>query len=177
MYKQMLHDIARYPNKQNWASQVMDILITKRCFEKCGFDKVGEQPLENDSENEEDDDIPLAQLARAQAIYGCSLQDIVNKEVEANDNNLVDWEKPLKDILVDNENSESDSDDEPEATCSNETGITLNEAQQYIEKLKLFASEKGHSKLLASVMESSSYLTEISVKNMSVQKKISDFFT
>jgi len=101
----------------------------------------------------------------------------INKEVEANDNNLVDWEKPLKDILVDNENSESDSDDEPEATCSNETGITLNEAQQYIEKLKLFASEKGHSKLLASVMESSSYLTEISVKNMSVQKKISDFFT
>jgi len=33
----------------------------KRCFEKCGFDKVGEQPLENDSDNEEDDDIPLAQ--------------------------------------------------------------------------------------------------------------------
>jgi len=27
MYKQILHDIARYPNKQNWASQVKDILI------------------------------------------------------------------------------------------------------------------------------------------------------
>jgi len=29
----------------------------KRCFEKFGFDKVGEQPLENDSDNE-DDGIP-----------------------------------------------------------------------------------------------------------------------
>jgi len=27
MYKQMLHDIARYPNKQNLASQVKDIVI------------------------------------------------------------------------------------------------------------------------------------------------------
>ena len=27
MYKQMLHDIAIYPNKKNWASQVKDILI------------------------------------------------------------------------------------------------------------------------------------------------------
>jgi len=27
MYKQMLHSIARYPNKQNWASQVKNILI------------------------------------------------------------------------------------------------------------------------------------------------------
>jgi len=91
--------------------------------------------------------------------------------MEANDNNLVDWEKPLQDILVDNENSDSDSDGEPEATCSNETGITLNEAQQYIEKLKLFASEKGHSKLLANVMESSSYLTEISVKTCQCGKR------
>ena len=33
----------------------------KRCFKKCGFDKVGEQPLENGSDNEEDDDTPLAQ--------------------------------------------------------------------------------------------------------------------
>ena len=38
----------------------------KTCFEKCGFDTVGKQPLENDSDNE-DDDIRLAQLARAQA--------------------------------------------------------------------------------------------------------------
>jgi len=34
MYKQMLHDIARYPNKQNWASQVKDNLI------KCNFEDV-----------------------------------------------------------------------------------------------------------------------------------------
>ena len=90
---------------------------------------------------------------------------------------MVDWKKPLKDILVDDENSDSDSDDEPQATCYNKSVSTLNEAQQFIEKLKLFASEKGHSKLLASLMESSSHLTEISVKNMSVQKMISDFFT
>ena len=45
------------------------------CFEKCGFDTVGKQPLENNSDNE-DDDIRLAQLARPQAMVAAFIKSL-----------------------------------------------------------------------------------------------------
>jgi len=40
MYKQMLHDIVKCPNKENWASQIKDILIKRNFEDVCTNQKV-----------------------------------------------------------------------------------------------------------------------------------------
>lgn len=46
--------------------------VSTDCIMRC-FDSLRETAYEPDSDIEEDDDIPLAQLAQAQTIYGCDI--------------------------------------------------------------------------------------------------------
>lgn len=149
-----------------------------RCFDKCGFDKLRQTPVEAESEDEdEDDDIPLALLARSERIYGRSLMDVVNDEIQTDDAELTDWDRPVSELLAKDSESDSDSDtDDTLCETPDIVPVSMTEARECVEKLKVFAASRGCGRLLANVMDMSSSMTEISIRNMTVQRKISSFF-
>ncbi|KAL4217284.1 hypothetical protein ACF0H5_023735 [Mactra antiquata] len=70
---------------------------------------------------------------------------------------------------------ESDNDD----TVNNEpivSACTITEAMAMLPKLKELAIQKGHSKLLSTVMELVSDLDDLKCSSMTKQTRINDFF-
>ena len=89
---------------------------------------------------------------------------------------MTDWDRPVRDLLEEKD-TESDSESDADVTCETVPQVmSLQEARECVEKLKLFAASNGNTKLLNSVMDMSSSLTELNIQTMTVQKKISDFF-
>ncbi|XP_053388839.1 tigger transposable element-derived protein 6-like [Mercenaria mercenaria] len=62
----------------NRAWKTVDATTTMKCFDKCGFEKVRQTPIETESHSDcdSDDDIPLIELARSQGIYGTDIREI-----------------------------------------------------------------------------------------------------
>ncbi|XP_053382517.1 uncharacterized protein LOC128549569 [Mercenaria mercenaria] len=165
----------------NRAWKAIDATTIMKCFDKCGFEKVRQTPIETESHSDcdSDDDIPLIKLARSQSIYGTGIREIINDDIPTCDNSEIDWNLPATELLNVNVDSDSDSEhegNEPE-NDSKQKVCSILEARECIEKLRNFACDKGNAKLLGCVMEVSSIVSDMNFKTMTVQAKISDFLT
>lgn len=168
-----------------WLSRAwkeLDITTIMKCFDKCGFDQCRpvDTPADDDSDDEYgDDNIPLAFLARTVEIYGRNLQELVNEAVDIPvcDPSVVDWDLPASELLREAADEVSDGESDSEEVCVAEKVCSLSEVSQYIEKLKAFACQKGHSKFLSGVMELNAIASEMHSDLACKQAKISDFFS
>ena len=82
----------------NRAWKAVDGTTIMKCFDKCGFDKVRQAPVELESDCYSDDDVPLIELARCKAIYGKHIHEMINDDVPTCDNNKVDWNLPATEL-------------------------------------------------------------------------------
>lgn len=159
----------------------------QKCFIKAGF------KFDNNSSVSETacDEVEVVSernptLDRvSEEVFGCQFNDLVNsdKNLHTCDPCRVDWDKPVRELLSDiNEDNhdysdQDDSDDEvmvisptPDCPCS------LNEADKYIKQLKIFALERGNSKVLDLVSQLDDEISVMVTKNIR-QAKITEFFT
>ena len=100
------------------------------------------------------DDIPLSLVNMANELFGCDFSDLVEIEqsIPTCDESM-DWDKPASELLSENETLTDESDDESDETDQTVPVCTLNEVEEYLEKLKVFALAKGQTKMLTNVME------------------------
>lgn len=154
--------------------EVEQSTITK-CFIKAGFvyesfsnSVSSATSSDNDEENElaeenksddEDDDVPLAVLKLSLDLFGCTFDDLiqVDKSVRTCDTDLVDWDNtPVADLIRQVSNdpvSGSDSETEDQSSTQEHSVVTLNEAYEYVYKLKKFALSHGNCAILNLVSE------------------------
>lgn len=162
------------------AWRAVEISTICKCFDKCGFTPIrhSEQVQNSDSESDDDgdDEIPLAQLVRVERVYGQKITELVNMEVEVHDTEEIDWNKPASELLKEQECDAEESDSESVEIVESETVISLDKAQEYIELIKDMAREKGLVSLLKDISNASTTLSEERVKRQILQPKINDFF-
>ncbi|KAL5004739.1 hypothetical protein ScPMuIL_018195 [Solemya velum] len=114
-------------------------------FEKCGFPSESETVEDVDI----DDTVPLSLVKLANKLFGCELSDLANldRELSSCDNvTEKDWNASAVDLLKMNATEESEvsdiNDDGIQLESENKTVPTLDEMDEMIEKMKLFALHK-----------------------------------
>ena len=157
-----------------WIKHAWDEVETStimKCFQKSGF--VFSETEDNVVSEDINDDIPLSLANMANELFGCDFSDLVEIEqsIPTCDESM-DWDKPASELLSENETltDESDETDQTVPVC------TLNEVEEYLEKLKVFALAKGQNQMLTNVMELTEMATSMRIQTSCQQKKISDFF-
>lgn len=134
-----------------------------KCFRRCGFnDSKGQIEPEGDDFDSEDD-IPLSELVKASSLFGWDLSEMAVEDIPTCNMAETDWERPVKELL----HSESDSEpDEHEHEETSKPACTLSEAKEFTKKLSVFARASGDTVILNNVINITSALNE-----MDFQKK------
>ncbi|XP_045178721.2 tigger transposable element-derived protein 4-like [Mercenaria mercenaria] len=162
----------------------------QKCFAKCGFDQISESDLvvnECDSDDDSDDDdveVPLAVLRMSHELFGCEYHELVDldKSVPTCDenNSIVDWDKNAGDILIELQSSKDvcDNDECDDGVDSDrpETVITMSEASDMLDKLKMFALSKGQDKWLDNIMDLQDMFVSCRAETQCKQTRIHEFF-
>lgn len=156
--------------------------ITESCIQKC-FAKSGFKVNESldseissvDSDNDSDDDIPLAQL---RTVFESPVSDMLFDDFVHIDDDLVTREVLTDDMICDQLKTENTSDDEDDDTHTlPDEIVTETEAQQCIDKLKCFVQRQSDSdtKLFNSLNILEEYISKVGRKKQK-QSKMTDFF-
>ena len=169
---------AIYWVKNSW-DEVESSTIVK-CFAKCGFKFSDSENVDSEVETPDiDEDIPLRLVSLANELFGCEFSELVEieREIPTCDETM-DWDRPVSELLQEHvhetetvsDNSDDESCDSVEPVCS------LNEVEDFLDKLKGFALAKGQSSMLTNLMEISEMATSLRIETSCQQSKISDFF-
>ena len=140
---------AIYWIKHTWDEVETSTII--KCFQKSGF--VFSETEDNVISVDINDDIPLSLVNMANELFGYDFSDLVEIEqsIPTCDESM-DWDKPASELLSENETVTDESDDESDETDQTVPVCTLNEVEEYLEKLKVFALAKGQTKMLTNVI-------------------------
>ena len=149
-----------------------------KCFQKCEF--VSETETEESlSDDEQDDNIPLAALKMSREIFGCEFNELlgIDSTVSTCDTNEINWEMSGNDLLdhFKSQDSDSGSDDNDDNTSDAAAPISKIEASDLLTKLKLFGKHLGSSMFLESICKAEDELN-ILCANQCKQTNITDFF-
>ena len=138
---------------------------------------------EDDEDEDEDDDIPLAIMAMAKDLFGCSFNELsaLDRQLHTCDNSTKDWDRPATQIIDEIQQADSDlnnsSDSEEEEEDSRTHIYSLSEMEEVIRRGKEFALANGNSVLLNSMITSDESLMDMRMDcNTTRQKKMTDFF-
>lgn len=162
----------------------VETLTIVKCFEHAGFFSQQTQPTvelnSEDSEADDDDDIPLQLHVLARQLFDCDIKELINidRELCTCDSEQRDWNKPASELLKEDcENNKSDDDDEnDDVTLIKDSEVcSVKDCVEFVEKMREFASFHGDMGLLQSVMDLSDNINKYSL-NKCKQSKISDFF-
>ncbi|KAL4239844.1 hypothetical protein ACF0H5_000645 [Mactra antiquata] len=124
-----------------WVNRVwrkMEKSTIEKCFDKCGFDKIKNLNCDNEidlnvSVDDEDDDIPLAVLARSSSIYDANFKYVINFDIPTCDPSTINWDLSAPEILRPSEESD-DSDTDNEIETEYESVCSIHDINDFIKK-------------------------------------------
>ena len=165
----------------------------QRCFKKCGLSAdlfVSGNGLVSDSGqcDVDEDEVPLSVLKMSKELFGVEFQELLNIDHSApvcgtcDSESTMNWSNDAQTLLeslrgpsveqVNEDNSDDDDDN-----CVNDTNlVSAVEAGTMIEKLKTYALQCGHDKMLGNIMELQEFFIASRTELSSKQAKICDFF-
>lgn len=165
------------------AWQEVTPLTIAKCFDKCGFKKIREQPTTDEEDPE--DDLPLALLTLSDQLFGghdaATLAAVDDVEgADAPSAPARDWEQPIANIIseLNGDTNDQEEDDESEQSTDQQPQPvpTFAAVDAHLEALITYATHTGNAAFMEHVMALKDLNAAIAVEKPKKQSKISDFF-